>query len=86
MSIKHEIRLISTSGSTAQLFIGDKDVSSNVTALNLEIARNGPQLTLDIIAFPLDIHMLQIPVQINEGTHDLLVQLGWTPPPEEGAP
>lgn len=84
MSSKHEIRLTSVTGTTSQLMIGGKDVSNNVTGLTLEIARNGPQLTLDIIALPLDIHMLQMPVRINEGTHDLLVQLGWTPPPEEG--
>lgn len=82
MSNKHEIRLISVSGNTSKLFIGDQDVSANVTGLSLEIKRNAPQLTLDIIAFPLDIHLLQVPVRITEGTHDLLVQLGWTPPPE----
>lgn len=84
MSGKHEVRLTSENGSTARLLVDGTDISNNVTALKLEIARNGPQLTLDIIAFPLDVHMLQMPVHINEGTHDLLVQLGWTPPPEEG--
>lgn len=85
MSGKHKVTLVSTSPNTARLSIDGMDISRNVTGLSLDVLRatDGYRMTLDVIPVPMEIDLEGVRVDINEEMHDLLVWLGWTPPPEE---
>lgn len=81
---KHRIRLTSGDGKTAHLLVDDTDISANVSALHLDVtAGDCPRLTLNVIAYPATVEATDAYVGLAQETHDLLVRLGWTPPPSE---
>jgi hypothetical protein len=72
-------------GPKARLVLDGTDFSSPVKGLELSIdpATHGHAMTLHIVPQPMDVELRDVRVRIDDETHDLLVHLGWTPPPEE---
>lgn len=90
MTHKHSIRIVpNTQGKAAghRLYLDDVDISGQVLGLDIGIHPDKgnpiPQLVIRIIPDAFSSEMNDIPVRLHQENHDLLVRLGWTPPPEE---
>lgn len=84
MNDRHPVSITSDNGFTARVAVGGFDISSVVTAARLDLAaRAEHHLYLTLRSFPTDVELADVHVRLDTETHDLLVRLGWTPPPEQ---
>lgn len=86
MTNKHKVELVGNdgTGNTARLMVDGKDISSTVTALRLDVgAAHEHRLTIELAAFPLDVHLAGVEVRVPDALADVLKRLGWTPPPDK---
>lgn len=91
MTNEHSIRLESINPGKKighRLYIDGIDISQQVLGMNLSIQAdqgNVPELVVRILPHNLSIDVDAFSVHLIEENHELLVRLGWTPPPEEAA-
>lgn len=71
-------------GTTVRL--DGEDISRDVHGVALQLdGRSVPTVVLDVIVQDINLGVGQAEVRIPDGTRDLLIRLGWTPPPGAGA-
>lgn len=83
---KPGISLVSDGGlaHTARLLLDGHDVSSMVRKARLTVESGEHHvLELELIPYPLGVSLNKTDVRIPEDMADVLVRLGWTPPPAE---
>jgi hypothetical protein len=75
-------------GPRSQLRLDGEDISRHVLGLKLTIAPGTHEQTLDLQLTPhgMDVELRDVETFVDQDTHDLLVHLGWTPPPSEEEP
>lgn len=73
---------ISSDGIGGTVHLADQDISSALTGVSLKLGVGDiPTATLDVLLLDLTSEVEAV-IEIPPATHDLLVQLGWTPPLE----
>lgn len=78
----HEVELCLRAYGGSQVKIGGTDVSNATESLALHASgRELPSLTLNIVVPEFRVKGEDVTVQVSQETADLLVKLGWTPPP-----
>ncbi len=84
---RNHVQVRSAGGVTGKLLIDDMDVSAATKGFNLSMGYGDhPRMVIDIAAFPLTLDIEECSVYLKPECHALLVQLGWTPPPEPNMP
>jgi hypothetical protein len=73
---------IKLDGADTRIVVGGVDVADQVRGLRLDAEPLETRLTLDIVVFETEVDG-EMTVEIPEGTRDLLLHLGWTPPTED---
>lgn len=80
----HQIRIQPGPAGTSKIVIDEEDISGTLSGYTLtDSARRGPELTLNL-AIGTRAQVVGIAsVEVDPATHNLLCQLGWTPPPSD---
>lgn len=74
---------VSSDGVGGTVHLGDQNISAALTGINLRLrVGETPQATLNVLVHDLTTEV-EGTVTVPHATRRLLVQLGWTPPPEE---
>lgn len=80
---KHRLD-ITTRSNIGKVELDGADISAVVRGVTIDLrAGDIPRATLDVLVTELNSSSGEVVVDLPAGSHELLVRLGWTPPPEE---
>lgn len=75
------IKLTSNGRGTGTIHVDGQDVSRLVTSARIDVAAGEvAEATLDLVSTAVAVDLDRAVVNLEAGTHDFLVRLGWTPP------
>lgn len=84
MTSRVEISSDSGQGYNTRVAVDGYDFSNLITSLHLDVdASDEHLLTVSLVALPFSVALGETNVRVDDDTHNFLVRIGWTPPPEE---